>query len=68
VSWQFRAIALPLLGKGPGDLSAGDAAAIVCDVLKTHTRDHAFPSDIRIVVQSHDDKDMLEHMLHVEER
>ena len=67
VAWQFRAIALPLLGTGPGDLSAGDAAAIVCDVLKTHTREHTFPSDIRIVVQTHDDKDVVEHMLNVEE-
>ncbi len=67
VAWQFRALALPLLGTGPGDLSAKDAAAIVCDVLKTHTRDHAFPSDIRIVVQSQDDKDVLENLLHVDE-
>ena len=67
-AWRFRSVALPLLGTGPGDLSPGDAAAIVCDVLKTHTRDHNFPSDIRIVVQSHDDKDVLERMLHVEER
>ncbi len=68
VAWQFRALALPLLGTGPGDLSAKDAASIVCGVLKTHTRDHTFPSDIRIVVQSYDDKDVLERMLHAEER
>ena len=68
VAWQFRTLALPLLGTGPGDLSARNAAAIVVGVLKTHARDHAFPSDIRIVVQSDDDKNVLEGMLHVEEQ
>ena len=68
VAWQFRTLALPLLGAGPGDLPARKAAAIVSGVLKTHTRDHNFPSDIRIVVQSHDDKEVLERMLQLEER
>jgi len=48
--------------------SATDAAAIVCDVRKTPVRGYTFPSDIRIVVQSQDDKDALESLLHMEER
>lgn len=65
VAWQFRAVALPLVGTGPGDLPRKDAAEILCDVLRTHTREQSFPSDIAIVVETAEDKTVLDSLLEV---
>ena len=65
VAWQFRAIALPLVGVGPGDLPFSDAAQILCDVLRAHTREQSFPSDIRIIVDTDEDKAVLESLLKI---
>ncbi len=64
-AWQFRAVALPLAGTGPGDLPRKDAAQILCDVLRTHTREQRFPSDIAIVVETAEDKTVLDRLLEV---
>ena len=64
-AWQFRAVALPLVGTGPGDLPRKAAAQILCDVLRTHTREQSFPSDISIVVETAEDKTVLDRLLEV---
>ena len=64
-AWQFRAVTLPLVGIGPGDLPRKDAAQILCDVLRTHTREQGFPSDISIVVETAEDKTVLDRLLKV---
>jgi len=67
VAWQFQALALPPLGTGPGNLPFEDAAEILCDVLHSHLRAQAFPSEVKIVVETDEDKTVLEHLLRTRE-
>ncbi len=62
-AWQFRAVAVPLMGTGPGNLALEDAAEIICDVLHSHLRDQAFPSEVKIVVGTDDDRAVFENLL-----
>ncbi len=64
-AWQFRAVALPLVGTGPGELPRKDAAQILCDVLRAHTREQSFPCDISIVVETAEDKTVLDSLIEV---
>ena len=62
-AWQFAAVALPPVGTGPGNLPIERAAQLMCEVVQAHTRQEAFPSEIRIVVETEDEKAMFEHLL-----
>ncbi|MCZ6916218.1 MAG: macro domain-containing protein [Gemmatimonadetes bacterium] len=62
-AWQFGAVALPPVGTGPGNLPIEQAAQLMCEVVQAHTRQEAFPSEIRIVVETEDEKTMFEHLL-----
>ncbi len=63
VTWQFGAVALPPVGTGPGNLPIERAAQLMCEVLRAHTEQEAFPSDVRIVVETEEEKTMFEHLL-----
>lgn len=63
VAWQFGAVALPLIGVGPGELPVEDAAEIMCDVPLTHTRTQTVPSEFSIVVEHDEDKAVVERFL-----
>ncbi len=67
VAWQFRTVAVPLMGTGPGNLALEDAAEIMCDVLHSHLRDQAFPSEVKIVVGNDDDRTVFENLLRMRE-
>ncbi len=67
VAWQFQALALPPVGIGPGNLPLEDAAEILCDVLHSHLRTQAFPSEVTIVVETDEDKAVFEHLLSTRE-
>jgi O-acetyl-ADP-ribose deacetylase (regulator of RNase III) len=66
-AWQFRAVALPPVGIGPGNLSLEDAAEIICDVLHSHLPAQGFPSEVTIVVETDEDKAVFENLLRVRE-
>ncbi len=63
VAWQFQSLALPPVGIGPGNLPLEDAAEILCDVLHSHLRTQAFPSEVKIVVETDEDRTMFEQLL-----
>ncbi len=66
-AWQFAALALPPVGTGPGNLPIEDAAKIMCEVVREHLRTQAFPSVIKIVVESDEDKAIFDALLRVGE-
>jgi O-acetyl-ADP-ribose deacetylase (regulator of RNase III) len=62
-AWQFRAVAIPPIGIGPGNLALEDAAEIICDVLHSHLPAQGFPSEVTIVVETEEDKTVFENLL-----
>lgn len=64
-AWQFQAVAIPPVGVGPGNLPLEDAAAILCDVLHSHLRTQEFPSEVKIVVETDEDRIVFENLLRV---
>jgi O-acetyl-ADP-ribose deacetylase (regulator of RNase III) len=67
-AWQFRAVAVPPMGLGPGNLELEVSAEIICDVLHSHLPAHEFPSEVTIVVERDEDKTVFEHFLHKREQ
>ncbi len=67
-AWQFRAVAVPPLGTGPGNLALEDSAEIICDVLHSHLPTEGFPSEVTIVVETDEDKTVFENLLRVREQ
>jgi O-acetyl-ADP-ribose deacetylase (regulator of RNase III) len=50
--WAVADVALPPLGTGAGNLDAEESAAVMVPVLREHLRTSAYPSRVRIVVES----------------
>jgi O-acetyl-ADP-ribose deacetylase (regulator of RNase III) len=61
--WELARISTPVLGTGPGNLSLEDAAGIMVDVLASALRGAAYPKDVCIVVESDDDRAIVEACL-----
>ena len=63
VDWQLARVAVPPLGTGAGNLSLEDAASIMVDVLSRHLAVSSYPSEVRIVVETEDDKRLFDGLL-----
>lgn len=63
VDWHFARVTLPLLGTGAGNLSVEDAAQVMVEVLGRHTATAPYPTDITIVVDTEQDKQVFDALL-----
>jgi O-acetyl-ADP-ribose deacetylase (regulator of RNase III) len=63
VDWELARVTFPLIGTGPGGLAHEQAAEILCDELGTHLSNAQFPSDVCIVLEREDERDMVEARL-----
>lgn len=61
--WEISRLALPVVGTGAGGLSFDDAADTLCRVLSTHLAGAAFPSEVSIIVEREEEKQLLEAAL-----
>jgi O-acetyl-ADP-ribose deacetylase (regulator of RNase III) len=61
--WEIANLAIPIVGMGAGALALDDAAAILCQVLGTQVPAAPFPRDVRIVVESEEQKRLVETLL-----
>jgi len=58
--WEFARLTAPPIGTGAGNLATEDAAAIMVTVLKAQAGQSAFPSDVCIVVETAEEREMFE--------
>jgi len=63
VDWQLQRVTVPPLGTGAGNLGLEDAARLMVEVLSQHTSVASFPSDVAIVVDSPEDKQVFDALL-----
>lgn len=63
VDWQFARVTLPPLGTGAGNLSVEDAAQVMVEVLGRHTAVAPYPTEIIIVVDTEQDKQVFDALL-----
>jgi O-acetyl-ADP-ribose deacetylase (regulator of RNase III) len=63
VDWHFARVTLPPLGTGAGNLSVEDAAQVMVEVLGRHLAVASYPSDVTIVVESEQDKQVFDGLL-----
>jgi O-acetyl-ADP-ribose deacetylase (regulator of RNase III) len=63
VDWELKRVAVPPLGTGAGNLTVDDAATVMIDVLSHHLAVNDYPSDVRIVVETEDDKRLFDALL-----
>lgn len=63
VDWQLARVTVPPLGTGAGNLSVEEAAQVMVDVLTRHTAVTAYPTDIAIVVDTEEDKQVFDTLL-----
>lgn len=63
VDWELKRVAVPPLGTGAGNLTVDDAATIMIDVLSRHLAVSDYPSEVRIVVETEDDKRLFDALL-----
>jgi O-acetyl-ADP-ribose deacetylase (regulator of RNase III) len=61
--WQLQRVATPVVGTGAGNLSFEDAAGILTDVLTAEGRHVEFPSEVYIVVDSEEERTLVEAYL-----
>lgn len=61
--WELARVSTPVLGTGPGNLSLEDAARIMVDVLASELRVATYPKDVCIVVESDEDRAIVEACL-----
>ena len=59
-SWQLERVAIPPIGVGPGNLALEEAARIMLDVIVDHEREATYPTEVCIVVDTDEDKDMFD--------
>ena len=52
VEWGIEDVAMPPLGTGAGNLDAEESASVMLPVLREHLDHNAYPSQVRIVVES----------------
>ena len=58
--WEFARLTVPPIGTGAGNLAVEDAAAIMATVVKEHAGHGLFPSEVRVVVETSEDRDAFE--------
>jgi O-acetyl-ADP-ribose deacetylase (regulator of RNase III) len=63
VDWGLARVTVPPLGTGAGNLESEDAAEVMCEVLARHVAVAAYPSDVQIVVESNEEKQLFEAAL-----
>jgi O-acetyl-ADP-ribose deacetylase (regulator of RNase III) len=63
VDWHFARVTLPPLGTGAGNLSVEDAAQVMVEVLGRHLAAASYPSDVTIVVENEQDKQVFDGWL-----
>ncbi len=61
--WELARISTPVLGTGPGNLGLEDAAGVMIDVLAAELRSAIYPKDVFIVVESDEDRAIVEASL-----
>ena len=62
--WQISRLAVPPIGIGPGGLELEQAAEILCEALTAHrAAGTPYPRDVRIVVESAEEKELFERLL-----
>lgn len=61
--WEFARLSAPPIGTGAGNLSLEDAADIMVQELFVHRARAAFPSDLAIVVETDEQRDVFEAVL-----
>lgn len=61
--WGFARLSVPPLGTGAGNLSTEDAAEIMVTVLRSHLGRAAYPSEVAIVVETAEDREVFEAAL-----
>ena len=57
--WEFRHLTAPPIGTGAGNLMLEDAAEIMISVLVAHVAGARFPSEVSLVVETAEDRDVL---------
>ncbi|MBE0593779.1 MAG: macro domain-containing protein [Gemmatimonadales bacterium] len=60
VDWELARITTPLLGVGPGNLTPEDATRILVDTLASDMQHTTYPKEVCIVVESEEDREMVE--------
>jgi O-acetyl-ADP-ribose deacetylase (regulator of RNase III) len=63
--WEFDRVTVPPIGIGAGNLALEDAASIMATVLKAHIGAAPYPSDVRIVVETPEDREAFEAALRI---
>ncbi len=61
--WGLARIATPVLGTGPGALPMEDAARILVDVLSATLPGTTYPSEVCIVVESDEEREVVQALL-----
>lgn len=61
--WEFARLTSPPLGTGAGNLSLEDAADIMVGVLTAHLGGATYPTDVCVVVETPEDRDVFEAVL-----
>ncbi len=63
VDWQLSRVAIPPIGTGAGNLSLEEAAAVMVDVISRHAAVSQYPSEVYIVVDNEEDKQVFDALL-----
>jgi O-acetyl-ADP-ribose deacetylase (regulator of RNase III) len=58
--WQLARVATPILGAGPGQLTPDDAVRILVDTFVTELEAATYPTDLCIVVESEEERELVE--------
>jgi O-acetyl-ADP-ribose deacetylase (regulator of RNase III) len=61
--WHLSRIAIPPLGTGPGNLSTEDAARIMVEILTRDLPHATYPSDVCIVVETEQDRELFQGLI-----
>ena len=62
-AWQFQRVAFPPIGVGPGSLVMSATAQIMAEVIIEHLKAAEYPSDVLIVVETENDREIFEGLL-----
>jgi O-acetyl-ADP-ribose deacetylase (regulator of RNase III) len=61
--WQFHTLATPPLGAGSGNLVMETTAEIMAGVLIEHLQEQPYPSDVKVVVATDEEREIFEACL-----
>jgi len=63
VEWGLPRLAAPLLGAGPGQLGAEEAAGLMAETFLAHGGRAGWPTELRIVVEREDERELVAAVL-----